>query len=70
MSDENPLSKWRRERDLSQEDLAALLGVRGMTVSRWERGSHFPRRKLWPVITEKTGITAADLAAADAARAA
>jgi transcriptional regulator with XRE-family HTH domain len=61
MSKENPLARWRREHELTQEDVAALLGVRGMTVSRWERGSTLPHRKIWPKIREKTGITPADL---------
>jgi transcriptional regulator with XRE-family HTH domain len=33
------IKQWREARDLSQEELAKLLGVDVMTVSRWERGT-------------------------------
>lgn len=47
-------------RRLSQEELADLIGVKAMTVSRWERGDHLPRRKRWPKIEEATGIAPSD----------
>lgn len=56
----NPLRKWRDEKNLSQDELARMLGVNAMTVSRWERGSHLPRVQHWPAIKEKTGLTAND----------
>lgn len=31
------LKEWRIVRNVSQEQLAELLGVHGMTVSKWER---------------------------------
>ncbi len=34
------LKRLRQRTGLSQEHFAALLGVTGMTVSRWERGQH------------------------------
>lgn len=52
----NPLKEWRDERKLTQVELGRLLGVDGMTVSRWERGDHLPRKKHWPKIEEATGI--------------
>ena len=33
------LQTWRKQAGLSQSGLAALLGVRSMTVSRWELGT-------------------------------
>lgn len=51
----NPLKEWRGER--TQDQAGELLGVNAMTYSRWERGIHLPRKKNWPVIKEKTGIT-------------
>jgi len=50
----NPLKEWRGER--TQDEAARLLGVNAMTYSRWERGVHLPRRSMWPVIKEKTGL--------------
>ena len=32
------LKSWRLQRGLSQAKLAALLGVKPLAVSRWERG--------------------------------
>jgi transcriptional regulator with XRE-family HTH domain len=32
------IKAWRLKRDLSQNDLAELLNVDVMTISRWERG--------------------------------
>lgn len=61
MSSKNALSRWRDERRLSQEEVGDLIGVSAMTVSRWERGNHVPRRTLWPKITEKTGLRPSDL---------
>jgi transcriptional regulator with XRE-family HTH domain len=55
----NPLKQWRGER--TQEEACELLGVDAMTLSRWERGVHLPRKKHWPKIEEVTGITASRL---------
>lgn len=57
----NPLKAWREERNLTQPDAAGLLDIDGMTLSRWERGENFPRKKNWPKIQEVTGITPAQL---------
>jgi ribosome-binding protein aMBF1 (putative translation factor) len=60
----NPLKAWR-ERDpakkVPQEELAKLIGVKAMTVSRWERGSHLPNKKHWADIEKATGIAASQL---------
>jgi DNA-binding transcriptional regulator YiaG len=32
------IQRWRQRHDLSQKELADLLGVNEFTVSRWERG--------------------------------
>lgn len=57
----NPLRIWRDKEELSQKDAAKRLGVTAMTLSRWERGNHFPHRKHWAAIEEKTGIAASKL---------
>ena len=37
------LKKWRKKNNYSQSQLAIVLGVATLTVSRWERGeSEFP----------------------------
>lgn len=55
----NPLKAWRGER--TQDEAGELLGVDAMTLSRWERGVHLPRKKHWAKIEEVTGITPSTL---------
>lgn len=35
---ESPLISYRRERDISQKDLAEVLGIRTPALCKWERG--------------------------------
>ncbi len=51
----------RRERDLTQEQLAELLGVTYQAVSKWERGSASPDLSLIAPLTRLFGITADEL---------
>jgi DNA-binding XRE family transcriptional regulator len=53
---ENPLKVWRADHKLSQKHAAKLIGVPPMTLSRWERGDHFPHKKHWQLIESATGI--------------
>jgi transcriptional regulator with XRE-family HTH domain len=46
------LKKLRRERGITQEQLAAELGVSGRTISRWETGSNMPDISLLVEIAE------------------
>lgn len=54
---QNPIKTRREELKLSQGEIAARVGVRAMTVSRWERGNNLPNKKHWPKIEEVMGIT-------------
>ncbi len=40
------LKQWRETHGLTQEALADLLGVRAISVSRWERGAANPPGEL------------------------
>ena len=51
------IKNLRRERDLTQEDLAEVLCVSSQSVSRWEIGSCYPDIELLPVLAEYFGIT-------------
>ena len=39
------IKELRNKLLITQEELANNLGVSTFTISRWEQGSHFPRRK-------------------------
>ncbi|MDR3311214.1 MAG: helix-turn-helix domain-containing protein [Oscillospiraceae bacterium] len=51
------LRRMRRDRDLTQEDLADAFGVTYQAVSKWERGESFPDITLLPAIARYFGVT-------------
>jgi transcriptional regulator with XRE-family HTH domain len=59
----HPLKAFRESQDppLSQQQLADLVGVDRVTVTRWESGSRKIEAERLPVIAEKTGIAPSDL---------
>jgi transcriptional regulator with XRE-family HTH domain len=44
------IKKLRRSRDLTQEELAEIIGVSAQSVSKWERGDNFPDITMLPAI--------------------
>lgn len=58
------LGKKRKVDRITQEELGDLVGVDGMTVSRWERGESLPRRRFWPKLEKLTGRPIAEIIAA------
>jgi transcriptional regulator with XRE-family HTH domain len=55
------LAEWREARGLTQEALADLLKVAGMTVSRWERGGTLLNTDVMAALAEALGIEPVDL---------
>lgn len=55
------LKKQRKSRELTQEQLADILGVSFQSVSKWERGEGYPDIEMLPVIAEYFGITTDEL---------
>ena len=51
----------RREKNLTQENLAERLGVSGKTVSKWERGKCMPDYESIEPLCEELGIGISDL---------
>ena len=51
------LKKLRRERNVTQEELANIIGVSYQSVSRWENGSCYPDVELLPAIAGFFGVT-------------
>jgi|GEM_PF-405489 len=51
------LIRYRIEHDLSQSQLAKLLGVKQPTVARWETGEYNPTWETLLLLAQKLGIT-------------
>ncbi|MDR0917343.1 MAG: helix-turn-helix domain-containing protein [Oscillospiraceae bacterium] len=55
------LKKLRRASDLTQEELAEIIGVSPQTVSKWERGENFPDITFLPALANYFEVTVDDL---------
>ena len=51
------LRQLRRDRDLTQEELAEVLGVSYQSVSRWENDTCYPDMELIPMIASFFSVT-------------
>lgn len=57
----NFIAALRREKKLTQEQLAENLGVTNRSVSRWENGNSMPDYAVLPMLANELGITVAEL---------
>jgi len=55
------IKKMRRERNLTQEEMAAHLGISFQAVSKWERGEGLPDITLLPALARYFGVTVDEL---------
>ena len=55
------IRRFRREKNLTQEEVAAHLGVSFQSVSKWERNEGYPDITLLPAIANYFGVTVDDL---------
>ncbi|MBQ8897456.1 MAG: helix-turn-helix transcriptional regulator [Clostridia bacterium] len=55
------LKLYRRNRDLTQEDVAAALGVTYQAISKWERNEGYPDITMLPSLANYFGITVDEL---------
>ena len=53
----NQIKCLRRERDITQEEFASVLGVSYQSVSRWENNTCYPDIELLPTIADFFGIS-------------
>lgn len=61
------IAQCRKEKALTQGQLAAHLGVTDKAVSRWETGRGFPDVTTLPALAEALGVTVAELVNGEAA---
>lgn len=57
----NRISKYRKEKGLTQEDLAVKLGVSSQAVSKWENDASCPDISLLPQLCRTLGISTDEL---------
>ena len=55
------LKTLRKEKNISQEKLAAYLGISYQAISKWENGNTYPDIQLLPEIARFFGITIDEL---------
>lgn len=57
----NRIAKYRKEKGLTQEELANQLGVSSQAVSKWENDASCPDISLLPQLCKVLGVTADEL---------
>lgn len=55
------IAELRKEKNLTQEELAVLLGVSNKSVSRWENGKNLPDAALYQPLCHALGISLTEL---------
>ena len=55
------IKRIRRERNLTQEEVATHLGISFQSISKWERGDGYPDITMLPVLSDYFGISVDDL---------
>lgn len=55
------IAALRKEKKMTQEQLAEKLGVSNRSVSRWENGNTMPELSLLQALSENLGVTVLEL---------
>ena len=55
------IQKKRREKNLTQEQLAERLGISNKTISKWENGKSLPDYSIISPLCEELGVTISEL---------
>lgn len=61
----NNLKKLRRNRDLTQEEVAAHLGISFQAISKWERGEGYPDITILPALASYFDVSVDELIGMD-----
>ena len=55
------IKRLRRERNLTQEEMAAHLGISFQSISKWERGDGYPDIAMLPTLANYFGVSVDEL---------
>ena len=55
------IKRMRRERDLTQEEVAAHLGISFQAISKWERADGYPDITMLPALANYFGVSVDEL---------
>ncbi len=55
------LSELRKEKGITQRELAEILNVSAKTISHWERDEHSPDLSIIPLLAEFFGVSCDEL---------
>lgn len=55
------IQERRESLGMTQEELAEIMGVDAMSISRWERGTRFPRGRRLPLLAQTLKCSVSDL---------
>lgn len=53
----NRIKELRKQNQLTQEDLAKIVGVAKLTISRWENGNRVPKIDMAKVLSDYFGVS-------------
>lgn len=59
------IRRLRRQRDLTQEEVAAHLGISPQSISKWERGEGYPDITMLPTLANYFGVSMDELIGMD-----
>ena len=59
------LKKLRRNRDLTQEEVATHIGISYQAISKWERGDGYPDITMLPALANNFGVSVDELIGMD-----
>ena len=61
----NTLKRLRRDRDLTQEEVATHIGISCQAISKWERGDGYPDITMLPTLANYFGVSVDELIGMD-----
>lgn len=51
------IAALRKQKEITQEEMAKMVGTSAQAISKWERGKNYPDIELLPIIASFFGIS-------------